>query len=250
LSPQLKDDQVELIPAIDIKDGKCVRLFQGDYEQVTVFSDDPVEMAVRWESEGSECLHIVDLDGAKTGATSNYEVVERICRATDARIQLGGGIRSLSVAKTYSEVGVDRLILGTMAVDFPDELIAIMDSLGPESVIVSVDARSGVVALDGWTRITKIEASELVSDMSSKGVVRCMYTDIERDGTLSTPNFDAIGNLVGMSKINVIAAGGISTLDSLLSLAELGVEGAIVGRAIYTGHLDLKTALNAIEKIQ
>ena len=241
---------MELIPAIDIKDGKCVRLFQGDYEQVTVFSDDPVEMALRWASEGCECLHIVDLDGAKTGATSNYDVVERICRATDARIQLGGGIRSLEVAKTYYDVGVDRLILGTIAVDSPDKLTAIMDSLGSESVIVSVDARSGVVALDGWTRNTKVEASELVSDMSLLGVVRCMYTDIERDGTLSSPNFDAIGNLVNLSNINVIAAGGISSLDSLLKLADLGVEGAIVGRAIYTGHLELKTALNAIEKIQ
>ena len=125
-----------------------------------------------------------------------------------------------------------------------------MDSLGSESVIVSVDAKSGVVALDGWTRTTNVKASELVSDMSLLGVVRCMYTDIERDGTLSSPNFDAIGNLVNMSDINVIAAGGISSLDSLLKLADLGVEGAIVGRAIYTGHLELKTALNAIEKIQ
>ena len=241
---------MEIIPAIDIKDGKCVRLLQGDYEQVTVFSDDPVEMALRWESEGSEYLHIVDLDGAKSGSTSNYDVVESICRATKTRIQVGGGIRSLEVAKNYSDIGVDRLILGTVAVDSPKELTAIMESVGRESVIVSVDARSGLVALDGWTRTSQIEAADLVSNMFSLGVVRCMYTDIDRDGTLSTPNFDAISNLVNMSKVNVIAAGGISSLDSILCLARLGVEAAIVGRAIYTGHVDLKEALNAINKIR
>ncbi len=241
---------MEIIPAIDIKDGKCVRLLQGDYDQVTVFSDDPIEMALRWESEGSEYLHIVDLDGAKSGATSNYDVIENICRATNTRIQVGGGIRSLRVAKNYSEVGVDRLILGTVAVDSPSKLAAIMESVGKESVIVSVDARSGIVALDGWTRTSQIKAADLVSDMFSLGVIRCMYTDIDRDGTLSTPNFDAISNLVNMSKVSVIAAGGISSLDSILRLARSGVEAAIVGRAIYTGHVNLKEALNAINEIR
>ena len=241
---------MEIIPAIDIKDGKCVRLLQGDYDQVTVFSDDPVEMALRWESEGSEYLHIVDLDGAKSGATSNYDVIENICRATNTRIQVGGGIRSLRVAKNYSDVGVDRLILGTVAVDSPSKLAAIMESVGKESVIVSVDARSGIVALDGWTRISEIKAADLVSDMFSLGVIRCMYTDIDRDGTLSTPNFDAISNLVNMSKVSVIAAGGISSLDSILRLARSGVEAAIVGRAIYTGHVNLKEALNAINEMR
>ena len=241
---------MEIIPAIDIKDGKCVRLFQGDYDQVTVFSDDPVEMALRWESEGSEYLHIVDLDGAKSGATSNYDVIENICRATNTRIQVGGGIRSLRVAKNYSDVGVDRLIIGTVAVDSPSKLAAIMESVGKESVIVSVDARSGIVALDGWTRTSQIKAADLVSDMFSLGVIRCMYTDIDRDGTLSTPNFDAISNLVNMSKVSVIAAGGISSLDSILRLARSGVEAAIVGRAIYTGHVNLKEALNAINEIR
>ena len=241
---------MEIIPAIDIKDGKCVRLLQGDYDQVTVFSDDPVEMALRWESEGSEYLHIVDLDGAKSGATSNYDVIENICRATNTRIQVGGGIRSLRVAKNYSDVGVDRLILGTVAVDAPSKLAAIMESVGKESVIVSVDARSGIVALDGWTRTSQIKAADLVSDMFSLGVIRCMYTDIDRDGTLSTPNFDAISNLVNMSKVSVIAAGGISSLDSILRLARSGVEAAIVGRAIYTGHVNLKEALNAINEMR
>lgn len=241
---------MEIIPAIDIKDGKCVRLLQGDYDQVTVFSDDPVEMALRWESEGSEYLHIVDLDGAKSGATSNYDVIENICRVTNTRIQVGGGIRSLRVAKNYSDVGVDRLILGTVAVDSPSKLAAIMESVGKESVIVSVDARSGIVALDGWTRTSQIKAADLVSDMFSLGVIRCMYTDIDRDGTLSTPNFDAISNLVNMSKVSVIAAGGISSLDSILRLARSGVEAAIVGRAIYTGHVNLKEALNAIDEIR
>ena len=241
---------MEIIPAIDIKDGKCVRLLQGDYDQVTVFSDDPVEMALRWESEGSEYLHIVDLDGAKSGATSNYDGIENICRATNTRIQVGGGIRSLRVAKNYSDVGVDRLILGTVAVDSPSKLAAIMESVGKESVIVSVDARSGIVALDGWTRTSQIKDADLVSDMFSLGVIRCMYTDIDRDGTLSTPNFDAISNLVNMSKVSVIAAGGISSLDSILRLARSGVEAAIVGRAIYTGHVNLKEALNAINEIR
>ena len=177
-------------------------------------------------------------------------MIENICRATNTRIQVGGGIRSLRVAKNYSDVGVDRLILGTVAVDSPSKLAAIMESVGKESVIVSVDARSGIVALDGWTRTSQIKAADLVSDMFSLGVIRCMYTDIDRDGTLSTPNFDAISNLVNMSKVSVIAAGGISSLDRILRLARSGVEAAIVGRAIYTGHVNLKEALNAINEIR
>jgi len=238
---------MEIIPAIDILGGKCVRLFQGDFDKETIFANDPVEMALRWESEGASCLHIVDLDGAKGGKIANSKAIEKIRRSTGARIQVGGGIRSVDSAERYADIGVDRLIIGTAAVESPETVSSIIDVYGPSFVIISVDARDGIVELDGWTRQSEVSAKSLVQEMMSYGVIRCMYTDITRDGTLTEPNYNSIVDLVEFSDISVLAAGGISTVESLLKLDKIGVEAAIVGRAIYTGDLDLRSALYEIK---
>ena len=238
---------MEIIPAIDILGGKCVRLFQGDFDKETVFADDPVDMALRWESEGASYLHIVDLDGAKGGKIANSQAIERIRNSTNARIQVGGGIRSVDSAKRYADIGVDRLIIGTAAVESPGIVSSIINVYGSSSVIISVDARDGIVELDGWTRRSEVSAKSLVQEMMDHGVIRCMYTDITRDGTLTEPNYNAIEDLVKFAEISVLAAGGISTVESLLTLDNIGVEAAIVGRAIYTGDLDLRSALHAIK---
>ena len=238
---------MQVIPAIDIRGGRCVRLFQGDYEKETVYADDPVETARRWENEGATNLHVIDLDGAKDGIACNETHIQNICRRTEARIQVGGGIRSLEIANHYKELGVSRLILGTTAVESPEIISSIIDIHGSESVIISVDAKDGFVALDGWTRGSEVTVKDLIRSMTEYGVVRCMYTDITRDGTLTEPNFQSIEDIINETDMKIIAAGGISTVKSIKHLYELGVEAAIVGKAIYTGDLSLREALNAVE---
>lgn len=238
---------MQVIPAIDIRGGRCVRLFQGDYEQETVYADDPVEMAKRWESEGATNLHIIDLDGAKAGIASNQTYIRDICRTTNAGIQVGGGIRSVEIANDYKALGVSRLILGTTAVESPEVISSIIDKHGSESVIISVDAKNGFVALDGWTRGSEMTVTSLIRAMKEYGVVRCMYTDITRDGTLTEPNFQSINDIINETDMKIIAAGGISTVESIKQLNEIGVEAAIIGKAIYTGHLNLRDALNAVK---
>ena len=236
-----------IIPCLDVDGGRVVK---GVSFVDLRDAGDPAELSAFYNEQGGDELIFLDITASSDSRDTMVDVVQRVSEQVFIPLTVGGGIRSLRVAKNYSDVGVDRLILGTVAVDSPSKLAAIMESVGKESVIVSVDARSGIVALDGWTRTSQIKAADLVSDMFSLGVIRCMYTDIDRDGTLSTPNFDAISNLVNMSKVSVIAAGGISSLDSILRLARSGVEAAIVGRAIYTGHVNLKEALNAINEMR
>ena len=238
---------MQVIPAIDIRGGKCVRLFQGDYDKETVYADDPVKTARRWESEGATYLHVIDLDGAKDGLASNKTYIQNICRSTETRIQVGGGIRTLEIANYYKEQGVSRLILGTTAVESPEIISSIIDAHGSESVIISVDAKNGFIALDGWTRGSEVTVKDLIRSMTEYGVIRCMYTDITRDGTLTEPNFQSIEDIINETDMKIIAAGGISTVKSIKHLNELGVEAAIVGKAIYTGDLSLRDALNAVE---
>jgi phosphoribosylformimino-5-aminoimidazole carboxamide ribotide isomerase len=166
---------------------------------------------------------------------------------TDAKVQVGGGIRSLDTANFYLGLGVKRLILGTTAVESPEVISSIIEVNGSESVVVSIDARDGFVALDGWTRGTQVTISSLISSMSGYGVVRCMYTDITRDGTLTEPNYQSIGKVADSTDMRIIAAGGISTVESIMRLHELGIEAAIVGKAIYTGRLSLVDAINAVK---
>ena len=239
---------MELIPAIDVRDGRCVRLYQGDYARETVYSDDPAEVAARWVSLGAARLHVVDLDGAREGAPSNLDVVKEIVSAVSIPVQVGGGIRSVETALEVLAVGVKRVIFGTVAVESPDVVEQVCRDLDPSAVVVGVDARDGYVAVKGWTESRDLLASDLLNRMEAVGVRRFMYTDIARDGTLTEPNFDAIEAIVDRTGVAVLAAGGISSVGHLIRLAELGVEGAIVGTALYTGDIDLKEALRALRR--
>ncbi len=236
---------MEIIPAIDLKGGKCVRLYQGDYSRETVFSEDPAGMALHWQSLGAPRLHIVDLDGAAQGELRHASLVAEMARSVKIPLQMGGGMRSLEAIEQVLGFGVERAILGTAAVA-DRALIAEACCRFGERLIVSIDARGGFVASHGWRETTKVTASELVAEMASLGVKRFIYTDIARDGTLTEPNFDAIADLLGKTSLPIIASGGISSLEHLKRLARLGVEGAIVGRALYTGDLDLGEALKAL----
>ena len=238
---------MDLIPAIDIRGGNCVRLYKGDYSKETIFSDDPLDIALRWQKEGATRLHIVDLDGAKDGNLVNNKIIGQIASKSNIKVQVGGGIRNFSAAKEYLDLGVDRVIIGTAAVNNPDLINAILDYENSDSLIVSIDAKNGFVALDGWTRVIDMQVIDLIEDMMELGVKRCLYTDISRDGTLTEPNYDSISDLVSSTEVNIIAAGGVSTIDSLLRLKNIGVESAIVGKAIYTNDLDLSEAFTALK---
>jgi phosphoribosylformimino-5-aminoimidazole carboxamide ribotide isomerase len=237
----------EIIPAIDIRDGRCVRLYQGDYQQETVFSDDPVEMALEWQSRGAPRLHIVDLDGAAKGEVYNLDVITEIAKAVLVPTQLGGGIRRIETTEQMLKAGIERVILGTAAVEDP-HLVEQACRRFRESVIVSIDARDGYLATRGWLKDTDVRAVELAQFMVGVGVGRFIYTDIGRDGTLTEPNFSATAELINAIKAPVIAAGGISSINHLRMLKSLGAEGAIIGKALYTGDIDLKQALAAINQ--
>ena len=238
---------MEVVPAIDLRGGRCVRLYQGDYARETVYSDAPAEVAARWIEAGASRLHVVDLDGAKAGAPVNLPAIESIADASTVPVQLGGGIRSVESARAALDLGVDRVLTGTAAVSDPDAVAAMCDALGPEAVVVSVDARDGLVALDGWTRSTRVRAADLMRRMAAQGVVRFLYTDIARDGTLSGPNYAAIEALQGEIDAGLIAAGGISSVEHLLRLQDIGVEAAVVGKALYTGDVSLPDAIRSLQ---
>ncbi len=239
---------MEVIPAIDLLDGKCVRLYQGDYNQASIFNDNPVEVARQWEKEGATRLHVVDLDGAKAGKSVNLKVIDAIAKAISIPVQVGGGLRDRIGVSRLLDTGVQRAILGTIAVEKP-ELVTELCQEFPEQIIVGIDARNGKVATRGWLETSEVAATDLAHRMARQGVAAIIYTDIHRDGTLSGPNMDALRELAESIAIPVIASGGVSSLTDLLSLSGLesiGVTGAIVGRAIYTGDLSLKEAIRAV----
>lgn len=239
---------MEVIPAIDLLDGKCVRLYQGDYDRASQFSDRPAEVARNWELQGATRIHVVDLDGAKQGKSVNLKTIEAIVRAINIPIQVGGGLRDRAGVAQLLDLGVERVILGTVAVEQP-ELVTQLCQEFPQQILVGIDARNGKVATKGWLETSELSAIELARRMASQGVAAIIYTDIQRDGTLSGPNLPALRTLAEAIDIPVIASGGVSSLTdllSLLALEPLGVKGAIVGRAIYTGDLDLKEALQAV----
>ena len=238
---------MEVIPAIDILDGKCVRLFQGDYDKETVFSDYPIDIAKRWESYGAQRLHLIDLDGAKNGKPINQSTIVEISQSVDIPIQVGGGIRDFRTVEKYIQDGIDRVIVGTAAVRDPDLISKTNEIFGEESVMVSIDAKDGVVAVDGWIKSSKISVFDLMDDIVDTGLKRFMYTDISRDGTLSEPNYGSIEDILEYSPMKMLAAGGISSIDDLNKLKIIGVEGAIVGRAIYTGDIVLSEVFDTIK---
>lgn len=236
-----------IIPAIDIKGGKCVRLFQGDFEKVTVFCDDPVEMALRWHQEGAERLHLVDLDGAAAGSPRNLALLRRIASSVPIPVQVGGGIRTLETVLELLDAGVDRVILGTAAVRDPDLVETATKDFG-DCIAVAVDAQGRYVASHGWRETSHLTVDEHIENMIDIGVGRFIYTAIDRDGTLTEPDYQGIKALVEKTGLPIVASGGVAETSHLVSLMEIGAEGAIVGMALYTGRIDLKSALAAVRR--
>ncbi len=235
---------MEIIPAIDIRGGKCVRLQQGDYERETVFGDDPVAMAVRWASLGANWLHVVDLDAARGHEETNAAVVRQVVFAANASVQIGGGIRSMEAIRNAFDAGAGRVVLGTAAVKDPS-LLREAVAFARDRIVVSVDARGGMVSLQGWTEATDIDAVQLIDRLASMGVKRVVYTDILRDGVTDGPNFGMYERLNSATSVQVIAAGGVGSADDIRRLRDCGVDAAIVGRALYVGDLQLTEALAA-----
>jgi len=236
---------MEIIPAIDIRAGQCVRLYQGDYAAETVYSFDPIAKAHDWVSQGATRLHVVDLDGAACGQIINIDIIREIAQGVLVPVQVGGGVRSIIDIESLFKAGVDRVILGTTAVE-NHELVKQACHRFKDSIIVGIDARDGKVAIKGWQQTTEISAVSMARDMVRLGVKRFIYTDISRDGTLTEPNFCAVYELLDAIRTPVIASGGISRPVHLKVLKQLGVEGAIIGKALYTGDINLRQVLDNI----
>jgi phosphoribosylformimino-5-aminoimidazole carboxamide ribotide isomerase len=239
---------MQVIPAIDLLEGQCVRLHQGDYDQVTRFSDDPVAQALSWQQQGAERLHLVDLDGARTGQPVNDAAIRAITAALSIPVQLGGGVRTAERAEELLACGLDRVILGTVALEQP-ELVEELAARHPQRIVVGIDAKNGKVATRGWIEESSTEAGDLARRFSASPLAALICTDIATDGTLAGPNLSFLRTMAEASAVPVIASGGIGTLEHLLSLLPLeaqGVSGVIVGRALYDGRVDLAEALAAI----
>ncbi len=240
-----------IFPAIDIRGGKCVRLTEGRFDQETVFADHPAEMAKRWANEGAEFLHVVDLDGALAGRPVNLEVIKEIVKMVAIPVQLGGGIRTMDCIAELLNAGVNRVILGSIAVRQP-ELVKAACQEFKERIVVGIDARDGQVAVEGWGISGGIGADELAKRMAEAGVARIIYTDISRDGTLTGVNVTATAALARVAGIPVIASGGVSDIADIHAVKAAqqdGVEGVIVGKAIYTGSLSLKAAIQVAQGV-
>lgn len=234
-----------IYPAIDIRGGKCVRLFQGDYAQETVYADSPVEMAKRWVEQGAAWVHLVDLDGAKEGKPANAELIKEIAKAVSVPVQVGGGIRTEEQIADYLDAGVARVIVGTAAIEDEPFTKRILQAYG-DKIAIGLDCRNGLVATRGWLTTTDVQATELAKRLVSYGAETFIYTDIARDGTMTGPNVEEIAGLAVATGKSVIASGGVSKLDDLLALsahAADGVSGAIVGKALYTDAFTLDEAL-------
>lgn len=231
-----------IYPAVDIKDGRCVRLVQGEFDKVTVYSEEPLQMALKWESLGAEYLHVVDLDGARTGETQNISITSEIAAKLKIPVQLGGGIRSIEVIEKLISKGIKRVILGTSAVKNPDLVKQAVEAF-KESIVIGIDAKDGKVAIDGWEKTSEFTAIDFANKMVELGAKTIIYTDISRDGMLIGPNLAAMREMAQTVDAEIIASGGVSSLQDIKDLKETGVSGVIVGKALYTGDLDLKEAI-------
>lgn len=235
---------MEVIPAIDVRNGRCVRLLQGDYTRETVFGEDPVATALHWEGLGAPRLHVVDLEGARVGSPVEAKTIERIIKSVSIPVQVGGGVRSLQQAHRYLLAGADRVVFGTAAVKERSVVIEAL-AMDPGAVVIALDARDGRIQLEGWLDAAVVSVAELARDMEQLGVRRVLATDISRDGMLSEPNFAGLAALQATTSMAVIASGGVATVSHVERLAGLGLEAAIIGRALYTGDIGLRDALNA-----
>lgn len=239
---------MQLYPAIDMKDGKCVRLTQGLFDNVKVYSDSPGDMAKLWVSKGATFLHLVDLDGALTGKSVNEEAIRSVVGAVDVPVQVGGGIRSREAVEMMLGLGVSRVIIGTRAVREPEFVRELVESFGPERIVAGIDARDGMVAVEGWETVSEKKASDLCREMKGFGVRHVVYTDISRDGMLSGPNVEATKRLTLETGMDIIASGGVSSMEDLRRLCDEGIQGAIIGKALYEKRLDLQEAVRLFEK--
>lgn len=235
-----------LLPAIDLYEKKVVRLTRGDYAQMTVYNDDPVAQAGLFQEAGAQWLHTVDLEGAKDGSTPNYSVIEAICKDTSLKVEIGGGIRSLDTIQKYLDAGVERVILGTKAVTDPAFLEESLDKFGSH-IAVGVDIKDGKIAIKGWLETAQDSVEDFFTKLCKLGVSTVICTDVSKDGMLAGTNIDLYRQLSQKFSLDLIASGGVSSQEDLARLKELGLYGAILGKALYTGALDLKTALREME---
>tara|TARA_Y100001936_G_scaffold90928_1_gene89466 strand:+ start:3503 stop:4219 length:717 start_codon:yes stop_codon:yes gene_type:complete len=237
---------LDIIPAIDIKDGKCVRLFQGNYSKEKVFGDDLIEIASKWIDMGAKRLHIVDLDGAKDGSQKNISILKKLIKFSNIPIQIGGGVRKFSDAKYLFELGVDKIIFGTSAVKNPDEIKSTIEKYSSKFVIVGIDAKNGMVQTNGWLIESQISSNILFKKMIGIGVEQFIYTDITRDGTLSEPNYEQIIEILENFKVKLTVAGGVATIEHLMKLKSIGAYSAISGMALYEGKINLREAIKKL----
>ena len=236
---------MEVIPAIDLRGGHCVRLYQGDFGRETVYSADPLATALSWQKQGGRRLHVVDLDGAASGQPAHLEAISEIVRTLDIPVQVGGGIRTEAAAEAWLKAGADRVVIGTAAVKNPAMVEAVCRKHGSGRVVVAVDAKDGMVALQGWTEASTVHVLDLADSMAEIGVTRLLYTDISRDGMLTGPDLETNSRLAQETEMAILASGGVASLDHVRGLLRTGVEGVIVGRALYTGAVKLAEAVAA-----
>lgn len=238
---------MQLYPAIDMKNGQCVRLRQGAFKDITIYSDAPEKVAAHWQEKGASFLHLVDLDGALAGYSVNEEVIRRIADTVSIPIEIGGGIRSGEAVERMLGLGVRRVIIGTKAVEHPEFLRDIVRTFGEEAIVAGVDAKDGMVAVEGWEKVSSLTARDLCLTMKEYGVRHIVYTDISRDGMLSGPNVEATRKLTEETGLDIIASGGVSCMEDLKCLHEAGIRGAVIGKALYENRIDLAEAVRLYE---
>ena len=238
---------MNIIPAIDLIGGQAVRLMKGDYNKVTVYSDTPVEVAKSFEKSGASFMHIVDLDGAKDGSTANFDTIREIVKSTSLSVEVGGGIRNMETVKKYMDIGVYRVIIGTAAVTDPDFVKEAVKVYG-EHIAVGIDVKDGAVAIKGWTELSAYSCFDFCEKMQNIGVRTVICTDISKDGMMSGTNLELYSVLGTRFDMNIIASGGVSSIDDVRRLSEMKIYGAILGKALYTGAIDLREALVAVKE--
>ncbi len=239
-----------IYPAIDIKNGKCVMLRQGRPNDKTIYSNDPLEVGIKWEKEGAEYIHIVDLDSAIYGQDrGNLAIVEEMRRNLTIPIQVGGGIRDIDkISYLLDDIGIDRVILGTLAIKDSKTLYKVARRY-PSRIVVSIDAKDELVAIEGWTEKSCIKAVDLCSKIADTGIDTIIYTDISKDGMLEGPNIEFSREIIDKTGLDVIVSGGVTTIDDIRSIAKIGAEGAIIGRALYDGKIEFKKAIQAVKEV-
>ncbi|PKM66303.1 MAG: 1-(5-phosphoribosyl)-5-[(5-phosphoribosylamino)methylideneamino]imidazole-4-carboxamide isomerase [Firmicutes bacterium HGW-Firmicutes-2] len=238
---------MRLYPAIDIINGQAVRLVQGDYKKETVYDKDPVQVAKQWEDAGAAYIHVVDLDGAQDGTWKNKETISNIVKSINIPVQTGGGIRSLKDIEERLSVGITRVILGTVAIKNPDLVLEAVRKFGSEAIVVGIDAKEGMVAIHGWEQVSDVSALELCLKVKVMGVTTIIYTDIAKDGMMLGTNIEQTSQLIKETGMDIIASGGVSCYEDIQKVSEIKAEGVIIGKALYTKAIDLKTAIQRFE---